>query len=534
MKGLWKALSLVVLLAMIAGLGGCGTTTAKGKQLVVAEAKQYSETLDVFKASTTMFAHNVIYEGLVSVDANYKFVPGLADSWDVSKDGLTWTFKLHKGVKFHDGSPFNADVVKWWVEGMQKGVNSYMFESVTNMKIVDDLTIAITFKAAFPNLLYNLSTSFSGIMSKAAYEKYGADYGTKYAVGTGPFMFKEWVPNDHLLVVRNPDYKWAPAWTKYTGAAKLDSILFRYIPEDATRVVELQAGNVQVMLDPPAAPELATLKKDSKLTVYESSAANIQFIGFNLKDPLLKDVRTRKAIGYAVDRKLILDTIYGGAGKATNIYLAAELGSNSGVDSAAPSFDKGKAQSLLAEAGWKAGSDGVLVADNVAGVSKGTKFELKYMTYQEDQFKRLAEVTQKMLADVGIKANTQPVDNPTYTAQLKAGTFQMILRQYSWDNNDILEWFHHSKYLPYPNYTGVNDPKFDAMLDDANYQTPVWADRDTKYVSIQKYLIDTWYPWAPIRQTTSTYTWRTTVKGFTPLPVRGCSSTYVWLPAEVQ
>ena len=92
---------------------------------------------------------------------------------------------------------------------------------------------------------------------------------------------------------------------------------------------------------------------------------------------------------------------------------------------------------------------------------KGTKFEVSYWTYQEDEYRRLAEVTQKMLADVGIKATVQLMDSPTYAACLKSGKSQLILRQYQWDNNDILEWFHHSKNLPYPNYLGINDKKFD-------------------------------------------------------------------------
>jgi peptide/nickel transport system substrate-binding protein len=404
---------------------------------------------------------------------------------------------------------------------------------VSEVKVVDDYTITLVLKSPFPNMLYNLSTSFSGIMSKAAYEKYGAEYGTKYAVGTGPFMFKEWVPNDHILLVKNPDYNWAPSWTKYTGAAKLDSILFRFMPESATRMIELQAGNVHIMLDPPPAREVETLKKDANLKVLEQSAAVIMFIGFNLKDPLFKDIKTRKAVGHAIDRKLIVDTIYQGSGKATTLYLATELGGNTGVDAVSPAFDKAKAQALLAEAGWKLGTDGVLAADNVPGVAKGAKFEVNYLTYQDDAFKRLAEVTQKMLADVGIKANTQLADNPTYGAALKANTFQMILRQYSWDNNDILEWFHHSKNLPNPNYIGVNDKKFDDMLDEANFKTATFEERDVKYQAIQKYLIDTWYPWAPIRQGTTTIIWRASLKDFTPIPLRGASSTYVWLPVDI-
>jgi len=491
-------------------------------------ANQYGDTLDIFNSGTTMEPHNMIYEPLVTVDYDYKFQPGLADSWEVSEDGLTWTFHLKKGVKFHDGSDFNAEVVKWWLEKMKEGINSYMFESMTEAKVIDDYTLAMTFSAPFPNLLYNLSTSFSGIMSKAAYEKYGADYGTKYAVGTGPFMLKEWVPNDHLLLVKNPDYNWAPAWTGHKGPANVDKILYRIIPEDATRTIELQAGNVHLLLSPPPPREQAQYQNNPDYFYMASSAATIQFIGMNVNHPFFKDIRTRKAIGHAIDRKLIVETIYQGLGRPTTTYLSQELGGDKGVAEVAPDYDLEKAKALLAEVGWKPGPDGILVAENVEGVEKGTRFEVSYWTYQEDEYKRLAEVTQKMLADIGIKANIQLMDNPTYIAQLKAGGNELILRQYQWDNNDILEWFHHSKYLPYPNYLGVNDKKYDEMLDDANYKTPTWEERDAKYVEIHKYLIENWYPWAPIRQAADVLIGRSTVKNFKPIPLRAASSTEVW------
>ncbi|NLE43324.1 MAG: hypothetical protein GX620_01280 [Chloroflexi bacterium] len=211
--------------------------------LVVAVPNQYGETFDVFNTSTTMDPHLMVYETLVTVDYDYEYRPGLAESWDLSEDGLTWTFHLREGVKFHDGSDFTADVVEWWLEGMQQGVNSYMFESMTGAEVIDEHTIALSFPAPFPNLLYNLATSFSGIMSREAYEKYGDEYGTRYAIGTGPFMLEEWVPNDHILLVKNPDYNWAPEWMGHTGPANVDRILYRIIPEDATRSIELQAAS---------------------------------------------------------------------------------------------------------------------------------------------------------------------------------------------------------------------------------------------------------------------------------------------------
>ncbi|MGD8397636.1 MAG: ABC transporter substrate-binding protein, partial [Anaerolineae bacterium] len=358
MRGrLWTFGLLVVLIALLAGVAGCGSTpepqvvervvtqvvketiketvVVEGESqvvekevtkivetevekvvtatpepegevtLVMAAAEQYGETFDVFQTATTMEPHTMIYEPLVSVDYNYEFRPGLAESWDTSEDGLTWTFHLREGVTFHDGSELTADVVKWWVEGMQQGVNSYMFESVTSIDVIDDYTVAMNFEAPFPNLLYNLSSSFSGIMSKEAYEKYGDEYGTKYAVGTGPFMLEEWVPNDHLTLVKNPDYDWAPEWSGHKGPAQVDKILFRIIPEDATRAIEFQTGNVQLLIDPPPPRELPQYENNPDYNVVQGPDASIQFIGMKVDHPFFQDIRTRKAIGHAIDRDLI-------------------------------------------------------------------------------------------------------------------------------------------------------------------------------------------------------------------------------------
>jgi len=532
---LWKPLFVLVMVALLVGVTQAPLNAASPakKTLVVAASSQYGETLDIFNTSTTMESHNMIYETLVTMDPKGQFQPGLADSWTVSPDGLVWTFKLHPGVKFHDGTALTADVVKWWLEGMQKGVNGYMFETMTEAKVIDPLTLQMTFKGPFPNLLYNLSTSFSGIMSKAAYEKYGKDYGTKYAVGTGPFMLKEWVPNDHLLLVKNPDYNWAPAWTGHKGPANVDEVLYRIIPEDATRIAELQTGNVQLLLSPPAPRELAQFQNNPDYIFVTVPRAEIQFLGMNVNEPLLKDLRTRQAIGSAIDRKLIEEAVYQNLGKTTTTYLAQELGGNAGVAEVAPTFDLKKAKALLAEAGWIPGPNGILVADKVAGVKAGTPFEVTYWTYQEDEYRRLAEVTQKMLADIGIKANVQLMDSPTYSDALKSGKAQLILRRYQWDNNDILEWFHHSKNLPYPNYLGVNDKTFSDGLDDANYKTATFDARDKKYVDLHKYLIEKYYPWAPFRQPDDVYIGRSSVKNFTPIPMRGVSATSTWTNVDL-
>jgi len=298
---LWRFLLVLAVVSLLVGVAQSPLHAAEPegakKVLVTASSNQYGETLDVFTTATTMEPHNMIYDTLVCLDTEGKFQPGaLTEKWEVSEDGLVWTFHLKPGIKFHDGSDFNAEIAKWNLEMMKQGVNGYMLEAMIEAKVIDDYTIQLIFPEPFPNLLYNLSTSFNGFVSKEAYEKYGDEYGTKYAVGSGPFILKEWVQNDHLLLVKNPDYNWAPAWTGHEGPANVDEILFRIIPEDATRVVELQTGNVQLFIDPPPPRELAMFQDDPNYFVMTVPAATIEFIGMNVNEPLLKDVRTRKAM----------------------------------------------------------------------------------------------------------------------------------------------------------------------------------------------------------------------------------------------
>ncbi len=505
------------------------------KILVIAYPVQYSETMDISAMAYAMEPTVMIYDTLVSIDYDYNYHPGgLTERWEVSDDGTVVTFYLKKGVTFHDGSPFNAEVVKWWLELMASDASSvaYMYNAITDIEVVDDYTVVLHTEEPFPALFYYLSGAWGLVMSKETYESLGPDEYASHPSGTGPFILEEWVPNDHLTLVKNPDYNWAAEWTGHTGPANVDKIIYRIIAEDATRLVELEAGDVHLVMEAPWR-ELPRYIAEPDFQVYQSPDATIWFIGMNLNAPIVADLRTRKAIGHAIDRDLIQQTLYMGLGRATTTYLAGELAADKGVDQYAPSYDPDEAARLLAEAGWVMGDDGILVAQNVEGVDPGTKFEFDYWTYQDDEARRLAEVTQKMLSDVGIKANITPMDKPTYDSQMEAGGHSIILRRYTWDGLDILPWFHHSQYLPYPNYLGVNDPELDKMFDDAEY-LPTFEERSDAYREAHIKLIEEYYPWAPIYQRPMLIFARSSVKNFKPIPLRGGMSTEVWILADLE
>jgi peptide/nickel transport system substrate-binding protein len=507
---------------------------AEPKTLVIGSPEQYSETFDISTMVYTMEPTQMIYDTLVSVDHNYEYQPGgLAEGWDVSEDGTVVTFYLKEGVTFHDGSDFNAGVVKWWLEEMIKEGKAvaYMYNAITEIEIIDDYTIALHFDGPFPALFYYLSGAWGLIMSQEAYESLGPDEYAANPSGTGPFILDEWVFNERLVLVKNPDYNWAPEWTGQEGP-NVDKIIYRVIPEDATRLVELEAGDVHLV---PYAPwrEIPRYMTDPDYQVYEAPNPTIWFVGMNVDAPIVADLRTRQAIGHAIDRDVIQQTLYMGLGRATNTYLAGELAADQGVSEYAPSYDPGKAAELLAEAGWVLGDDGILVAENVEGVEAGTVFEVDYWTYIDDEARRLAEATQKMLGDVGIKANITPMDNPTYAAQLEAGDHSIILRRYEWDGLDILPWFHDSGYLPYPNYLGVNDPELDQIWADSE-RVATSEERSDSFKEGHILLIERWYPWAPIYQRPLLTFARSSVKNFEPLPLRGVNSTEVWTMVDLE
>jgi len=505
------------------------------KILVASSPTQYSETFDIARMVYSMEPTHMIYDTLVSVDQNYEYQPGgLTERWEVSDDGTLVTFYLKEGVTFHDGSAFNAGVVKWWIEEMLKedACCAYMYSAITEIEIIDDYTIGLHFDGPFPALFYYLSGSWGLIMSQEQFERLGPDEYASQPSGTGPFMLDEWVFNERLVLVKNPDYNWAAEWTGQE-APNVDQIIWRIVPEDATRLVELEAGDTHLVSEAPWR-EIPRYMTDPDYQVYQTPDATIWFVGMNVTSPMVADLRTRQAIGHALDRDLIQQTLYMGLGRATTTYVAGELPADQGVAEHAPSFDLEQAAALLAEVGWVMGDDGILVAESVDGVDAGTKFEVEYWTYMDDEARRLAEATQKMLGNVGIKAKITPMDKPTYDSQLEAGGHSIILRRYTWDGLDILPWFHDAGYLPYPNYLGVNDPEIDQIWYDSEYNVATAEERSDSFREGHILLIERWYPWAPIYQRPLLTFARSSVKNFEPIPLRGGMSTEVWIMVDLE
>jgi len=296
-----------------------------------------------------------IYESLLEYKRDSTVVvPGLAEHWQPSADGLTWKLALRRNVKFHDGTPFNAEAVvfnfeRWMLEShpYHKGVFEYwksMFGGfpgfVKSVKASDDATVEFVLEKPMAPFLANLAMPMFGIASPTAIKKHGDDY-FKNPVGTGPFRFKEWRKDDRIVLERNPDY-----WGE---KALLDRVIFRSIVDNSARLLELQAGSIDLMefLSPD---DLPTVKNDANLQLILRPSMNVGYLWWNVEKEPYGKLEVRRAIGHAINKRAIVDKLFGGIGiPAKNMLPPSLWGYNDAVVDY--EYDAAKAREYLAKAG---------------------------------------------------------------------------------------------------------------------------------------------------------------------------------------
>lgn len=435
-----------------------------------------------------------IYDTLVWWGPDGNYYPGLADSWEISDDGKTYTFHLRQGVKFHDGTPFNAEAVKYSFDRIGtakttigKGAAGLM-GSYETTEVVDDYTAKVHFKEPFAPFLNSASDAFLSIVSPTAVEKWGDEEYGRHPVGTGPFIFKEWVAQDHIAVERNPDYNWAPEFFNHSGAANLESITFRYIPDDTTRVASLENGETNFVSRVPEL-EIERLQSNSGIQVISGPTPMMpQSLLLNTKRPPLDDVRVRQALLYAVDQELLVETIFGDKtipahgpiGPANPFYWA-------GVEEMYP-YDPEKATQLLTEAGWTPGSDGVLVNKD------GKRLEFLLLQPGGPALTlRGWEFVQAQLREIGADVKIEQLDSSAMFEKAVAG--ESDLSQLQWGFSDPtgmnIMWNSKNEGSGF-NWAHIRDTKVDELLAAGDAATDA-AERARIYEELQKYIMDQAY-----------------------------------------
>ncbi len=442
-----------------------------------------------------------------------KPIPWLAERWE-TEDSQTWTFYLRQGVKFHNGNPFNADVVAWNIDRWKNPDNEYRFgrafeyydsefgteSGIESVEVVDEYTVKI--KLMQPSAVMLAKMSLTGVFGMldpqevmAQGDKYGTPAGT--IVGTGPFKFVEWIPDDHITLERNNDW--------WGGPPRLAKIIFRSIPDNSARFAELQAGTIhQADL---AQTDLPTAAADPNLTIYRTPALSTGYIAFQQCIEPFDKLEVRQAIAHAVDWAALIEPFYGEYGElAQSFQPPAILGHNPDVKQY--EYDPEKAKELLA----------------AAGLPDGFETDFWYIPVIRGYFpdsKATAEAIAVDLAKVGIKVNLQTEDWGAYLDDRNNGKFPLWMLGWGSDNGDP------DNYLGWHFYHPVGEPKVEdcyandkvAELLTQGRIEPDLAKREAIYQEAEQIIHDdvarisvVWVP--------GTVTMRNEVKGYLPVVFR--------------
>ncbi len=436
-------------------------------------------------------ATSLIYDRLVEQDADQSFHPHLATSWEESPDGMMWVFKLREGVKFHNGEAFDAAAVAAWIPNFAGTENAFMTEAIDKVEAVDALTVKFVMKRPEPNMLFNLASSFMGVPSPKSYKELGKDYGVTTAIGTGPFKLESFTVSQETVVVRNDDYAWASDLSVNQGAAKIAKITFREIPDQSTAFLELKTGGVDVLLGVPT-DFLSIIDAEKAATIITMPGTGINYMPINTAIAPFDSIAVRHATALAVNQKAILDSVYSGVGQEAHNFLISSLPESQVEASLGISFDLAKANELLEGDGWVKGADGIRV-------KAGVPLTVKLFTQNDTEFKRLTQVIQAQLKDVGMNAEITVFDSSTIRDEYKKNSHQLAVRGYDWNNADILDWFFAGSRLGYPNISMWNDPRSEELNKTAMTMSKTSAERIANFKAYHEHLLAQ-YLFVPIYQ----------------------------------
>ncbi|WP_050523312.1 ABC transporter substrate-binding protein [Pseudorhodobacter wandonensis] len=372
-----------------------------------------------------------IFEGLTRFMSDGSVVPGLAKSWEISEDGTIYTFHLHEGVKFHDGTTMDAEDVKFSLDraraegstNAQKG----LFSGITDVTVVDPLTVQVTLKAANGSFLFNMAWGDAVIVAPESI----ADIASK-PIGTGAFKFDNWVQGDHLTLVKNPDYWGTPA--------ALETATFRFISDPTAAFAAMMAEDIDVYVGFPAPENLPQFESDPRFQVLVGNSEGETILAMNNKLPPFDNKLVREAVAHAIDRKAVIDGAMYGLGTPIGTHFAPH--NPDYVDLTALSgYDPELSKKLLAEAGFPDGFTTTLKLPPPSYARRGGEIiaaELRAVginaEIENQEWAQWLETTFKG-KDFGmtIVSHTEPMDigiyaNPDYYFQYDNPAFQELMK----------------------------------------------------------------------------------------------------------
>ena len=533
--GARAAVRLAIPLAAVAALALAGCTAAEpgavpstpkpGGTLVYATGDAEPDCLDPHVGGNypqALLAGQVL-ESLVSLDDDRQVVPWLAEAWTTSDDGLSWDFTLRDDVEFTDGTPFDAAAVKANIEHLQdpatQSSTGYLaVGKVASVEVVDDTTARFHLSAPDSALLESLAQPWTAMESPAGIAR-GMDENCQAPIGSGPFVVDAWVPQDHVSLVRNEDYHGGPADRGRDGAAYLEAIEWRFLPDAASRYAALQAGQVDVIDN--AQPDALRQAREGAAGLVEIDAPRpgaSNRIELNSGQAPFDDERVREAFIRAVQVDDGIDSLFfGTAERSHSVLSSVEPLAYSDPSLFEPELEQ--ANALLDEAGWSAkDADGIRTKD-------GARLVLRFPVSTNQSIpaeQSLFEQIQATAKEAGFEVQLEPLDLSSWYGALFSHEYELVSAPYTKIGPDVLRILYHSdSIVPAPsgyfaNLAQLSNPELDALLTDA---ASAWdpAERAADYEAAQRIILEGFYA-LPLYDQQNHYLHRDAVQGARALP----------------
>jgi peptide/nickel transport system substrate-binding protein len=390
-----------------------------------------------------------------------EFIPYLAESYSLSEDGLLWEIKFKAGLVWHDGTPFTAKDYAWTMERVLASpspATGAMTDGMASAEAVDDRTVRIHMDHPNSGMLYGLTTAYMQPLPQAYIEKVGDEEYGRHPIGLGPFKFKEWRTGDRIVLERNPDFKWMPAYA-HQGPAYIEFVEYRAIPEYATRLAGLEAGEIDAM---------RLLNKDveriSGLDRFDVVPLSFQGAGpyllFNVSAAPFDDLRVRQAFNLAVNREQLVKAVALGYGEPLwGVITPSTYGHWEGDKAIGYGYDPEGAKALMSEAGYQLNSDGLLEKD-------GQPLELVFKVTPSPRADtiKVAEVLSEQFKALGVKLDIQQLDSGVWQEAIAAGDYTLGISFWGWPEAQIIAPIFLSFMIGGMNESHVNDPELDPIL----------------------------------------------------------------------
>lgn len=478
---------IMLSVAMIGTRSGSADNIRKGGTLsLLLAAEPPTLSAIAHTAYNTVIVAGKVQEGLLTYDFDLSPQPQLAVAWDVAEDGLSYAFKLRPGVKWHDGKDFTSADVAFSINTLKtshpRGRST--FANVVEVRTPDPLTAIIVLSRPAPYLLSAFAAAESPIVPKHLYETgspVDADPVNNAPVGTGPFVFKEWVRGSHILYEKNPNY-----WQN--GKPYIDRLIVRIIPDAAARVAAIEAGDIQLAPNTPIPLSESERLKALPFLAFDDNGYqytnNISRVEFNLDRPIFKDVRVRRAFAHAIDRRVVRDVVNYGYGKEIVGPISASLTKFYVDDLKKYPLDLKAAEKLLDEAGHPRGPDGI-------------RFRLTHdYVPSQDLYKRGADYIKQALARIGVEVTVRTQDFPTYTKRVYTDRdFDFTFNGMSnlFDPTVGVQRLYWSKNykpgVPFSNGSHYANPEVDRLLEAAAIEVDP-KKRHEQFIAFQRILAD--------------------------------------------